>query len=856
MKRPPIVTTRDARLSLWTSLAESLLKAKNPDLSAKEIKNLPMMRGVYAHVSEADGKPVESLEPAAKTQMDYSKKMYELASNPDGAEMLSQSALEVLQGKRVSANVFATDSSSDDTREFSDADYKDWAIVAVAWVAQADALDIENMPWYEKALYIVTQGLGITTTPSGLVIDITNDILLSSQWLLQSSDTKIQEKFIKYNKWNNNQSYSLIPWTLPNDARVVMLGDWGTSLDDAKQLLKAVWAAEDPHAFVHLGDIYYSGTKEECQDNFLNVFKTVASELGKPMVPIFTIPGNHEYYSFGEGFFWLLDNLNSGFSPSCQQPASYFCLRTADNKWQFLAMDTGQDDNNPIVTAISPFAPKLMGDRDSDGELAWHVDKLKNFPGQTILMSHHQLFSRAAAIDDKVTPYFSRYLHSYFSPYFNKIAAWFWGHEHSYAIYPDGIYGLSKGRLLGSSSYEVPSSNDSSDVYANNYPLVPYAPFSQPGQSEGYYDHVCAVLDFKRTNPDDAINVKYYSFPSWGQDDSTPSPMPSLTNIYNESIGASTMKSMTWSGNNKIKDANDNHIHCKGTPAVCNDSSYVYISYRNDGNDHLYFNKMRLSDNSWGTVYDTECKTKNSPGIVWDEANAQAWLFFSDDNDSRKLSYIKYQGVGDWSDSHHIKDGDDNHSHVNSGISAAWIGSTLYLAFVEDSTNQIKIATYSGGDWSFSYPTGSPKSNFTPGLTSCNGVLYLVYADKNDSNKIKWMSGNGSSWTSKGQPTNEAVISSKNKAMAVAHDNISLAANTDGHVTACYRGEGDTINWLTYDTASKLWYGGVSLPRIGSDKDVPMTTDSAGVTALSNGLFICFHGKSDSDIRWVQRKDS
>ncbi len=243
------------------------------------------------------------------------------------------------------------------------------------------------------------------------------------------------------------------------------------------------------------------------------------AEIGKNMVPVFTIPGNHEYYSMGEGFYYLVDKMNA--SSNQRQAASYFCLRTADSKWQFLGMDTGQDDNNPYVTAMAPFAPQLFGDRDSQGELAWHQDKLNNFSGQTIMMSHHQLFTRDVnnKIDSDVEPYFNRYLHSYFSPYFNKIAAWYWGHEHSFAIYQDGIFGLAKGRLLGSSSYEVPQTN-SNDIY----PIVPYARdnVQPPVDGDGFYYHACAVFDFKRTKPSDPIHVKYYSFPSWAQYESMP----------------------------------------------------------------------------------------------------------------------------------------------------------------------------------------------------------------------------------------------------------------------------------------------------------------------------------------------
>jgi hypothetical protein len=833
MKNSPIVTHRDARLSLWTSIVESQMKKKNPDLSIKEVRNLPTMQGVFAHVSAAAGNPIVGLNAEEKKQQAISEEMYKGVST-----LQLNTTDDIAKAIYELANFALGNADYDDIladygiRTYSDQDYGDWAIVAVEWVIAVNAKDLQNGSIWHS----IWQSLKDINSPvSELVL----------RWCGQASDTAVQ-KFLAYRKWHDSSeglNYSKIAWTLPNNARVVMLGDWGTSLDDAREMLKYIWLLKDPHAFVHLGDIYYSGTQEECEDNFLNVFRSVASEIGKPMVPVFTIPGNHEYYSFGDGYFWLLDNLNTG---NQKQSGSYFCLRTQDQKWQFLAMDTGQDDNNPIVTAIDSFAPKLMGDRDSHGELAWHVDKLKNFNGQTILLSHHQLFSRNAAIDEKVQPYFSRYLHSYFSPYFHKIAAWFWGHEHSYAIYKEGIYGLAKGRLLGSSSYEVPTS---SDVYTNNYPLVPYDSFAEAGATHNFYDHVCAVMDFTRTNPGDPINVEYFSFPSWGQNDPTPSNLD-LKSIYLETIGASTMKSQVWSGNSKFTDVN---IKCQNTPALCTDNSKIYMAYRNDGNDNLHCCDFDISlsnphDKDLGFNID------HSPAIV--NKDGVRYILFSDKDDDSKLSYIKYES-GAWGSGHHINDASSNNIKVGSGISAVWMGSTLYVAFVEKGTDNIRVVKYNGSTWSYTTPGGNPESDqLTPGLAVSNNVLYLIYADKNNGNHIAYMTYNGSSWSSSHAVNNGVSGSTASSAYPKAHDNISAVTEADGKVTAYYRGKDNGIFWLTYDPTHNVWYGGVSLPRINDDKDVPMTSDSAGSVGLSNGVFLAFSGKSSSDIRWVRRTDS
>ncbi len=839
MKKSPIVTTRDARLSLWTSIVESQLKKRNPDLSLKEIRNLPEIRGVYAHVSEAAGKPMEGLSAEEKKQQTMSKEMYEGLSTMQ--LNVSSDIQSVWKAMNELANLANGNENYDQVladygiRTYSDMDYGNWAAAGVSWLVAINAKDWNNKSGWEKAWQAI-KDLGSLGAE------------LVTPWLGQASDTAVQQ-YLAYRKWHDStqgQSYSDISWKLPNNAKVVMIGDWGTSLDDAKQLLKAIWAQESPDAFIHLGDIYYSGTQEECQDNFLGVFTEVASELGKSMVPIFTMPGNHEYYSFGNGFFWLVDNLNSASTQ--KQPASYFRLQTADAKWQFLGMDTGQDDNNPIVTAIDSFAPKLMGDRDNHGELAWHVNKLQSFSGNTILLSHHQLFSRNAVIDKKVNPYFSRYLHSYFSPYFHKIAAWFWGHEHSFAIYEDGIYGLAKGRLLGSSSYEEMTSKT---PYDNNYPLVPYADFNEPNNSDGYYDHTCAVFDFTRANPNDEISVKYYTFPSWGQEDQMPAGA-ALGNIYNETIGASTMKSQTWSGNNKISDGN---IECQNTPSLCTDGSKIYMAYRGtDDNVNYATFSPNLSGLTNGRM---SYNTSHSPTICYNPADGSQYVVFSDKSDSNKLSVTVFKN-GKWSNAVHVNDSNSNTIKVGCGISSVWMGSKMYVAFVQDSTNNIVIAIFDGSNWSYHTPSGGPECNdLAPGLAVSNNVLYMIFADANNNDHIACQTYTTSGgWAAAAAVNNGCSSSDASMAYPKAHGNISAATEADGKITAAYRGKDNAIDWLTFDPGTGLWYGGVSLPRIGSDKDVPMTSESAGITGLTNGIYLCFRGQQTNDVRWVQRTDA
>jgi len=340
-----------------------------------------------------------------------------------------------------------------------------------------------------------------------------------------------------YNDWTIqgkfNLNYGVIEWTIPNNGVVGIIGDWGTGMSDAKALLQAMVDTPNLAAIIHVGDIYYSGTPTECSAYFSEIFYEVFGTGSG--VPVFTLPGNHDYYALGYGFFTMLPLLNLGI-PTASQKASYFCLRTEDNGWQFLGMDTGFNDSNPA----NQFNPLYAGPQLVSSEILWHRDKLENFQGATILLSHHQVYSANAKINGSTSdfselPNVNPYLLNTFQPYFkDRVAAWIWGHEHNFVLYQNNLFGLAKGRLLGASAYEEMKEDD---PYKVIYPDVPYldpSKYQLPLQKNGYYPHSYGLIDFSvRKNPTDPVQVSYYQFPSW-YPTAPPNPTPSL--IYQETF--------------------------------------------------------------------------------------------------------------------------------------------------------------------------------------------------------------------------------------------------------------------------------------------------------------------------------
>lgn len=287
---------------------------------------------------------------------------------------------------------------------------------------------------------------------------------------------------------------------IKTNARVALVGDWGTGAQPAVQILQQI-AAANPDVLVHLGDIYYSGTPTECASNFTGIVDKVLRGAN-PGLAAYTMAGNHDMYCGGVGYYGLIQSLNPA---PATQPASFFCLRSADEKWQLLAMDTGLHDYDPfnVDDAVTWL---------EDDELAWHCARIKEFPGKTILLSHHQLFSAFSpigpagpngvfsSVNPKLLTAFNAMTGSLAAS--GKISAWFWGHEHTLSIY-NAFAGLARGRCLGHGAIPV----STPDTVVAGLDKTPTVVANTQLQKQGaVYAHGYAVLTFNG----DTCQAAYY----------------------------------------------------------------------------------------------------------------------------------------------------------------------------------------------------------------------------------------------------------------------------------------------------------------------------------------------------------
>jgi hypothetical protein len=122
------------------------------------------------------------------------------------------------------------------------------------------------------------------------------------------------------------------PFALPPPAgadqplRVGILGDWGTGEPEAIAVLDQLMQ-QKPDLIIHVGDIYYSGTHDECVTNFLDRISDARAKYGR-QIPVYNLPGNHDYYSGGQGFYNILPQLNLGVANSQVQQNSFSACKT------------------------------------------------------------------------------------------------------------------------------------------------------------------------------------------------------------------------------------------------------------------------------------------------------------------------------------------------------------------------------------------------------------------------------------------------------------------------------------------------------------------------------------------------
>jgi Calcineurin-like phosphoesterase len=255
------------------------------------------------------------------------------------------------------------------------------------------------------------------------------------------------------------------PATAPlgQQARLFILGDWGTGTERAgrvataihKQLVDPEFQGRDCHV-IHLGDTYVAGWPKEQAQHVIRLWPV----RGGARATSWALPGNHDYYSGGDGFFdVLLRNPLFAHQQAGGRPTSLFEL--SNHHWCVLGLDTGWYDHN--------LPPE---------EVAWleaALDRAGQQGQKVILLSHHQpwsafgegphppLWKRVVAVWLRLKGWLTRRprdttLWGKVKPLIasRPLEAWFWGHEHRLALYKPYMHEIARPRLVGNGGVPSP----------------------------------------------------------------------------------------------------------------------------------------------------------------------------------------------------------------------------------------------------------------------------------------------------------------------------------------------------------------------------------------------------------------
>jgi hypothetical protein len=206
----------------------------------------------------------------------------------------------------------------------------------------------------------------------------------------------------------------------PRQGRAAVIGDWGTNLYGAPVCTTSIETDPDGFAMLlHLGDVYYSGTRKEVRSRFLDVWP----KRQDPELVQRAINSNHEMYSGGDAYFD--DSL-----PFFGQEASYFAF--ANDHWLLVGLDTAYVDHDVDESQVA----WLQG-------ILRHPDAARK---KVVFFSHQQLFSRLESQGHKLAE--EAKLGAILRE--GRVHAWYWGHEHRCVIYEQHRdYGWLLARCIG-----------------------------------------------------------------------------------------------------------------------------------------------------------------------------------------------------------------------------------------------------------------------------------------------------------------------------------------------------------------------------------------------------------------------
>ncbi|MDC8004338.1 metallophosphoesterase [Aureisphaera galaxeae] len=223
--------------------------------------------------------------------------------------------------------------------------------------------------------------------------------------------------------------------SIPPSAKIAIIGDWGTGIwSDGEtpkcpsQLVMEGVISEDPDYIIHLGDVYYAGTKGEETSNFLE--RIPLKYKGK----FYTMNSNHEMYDGANG---LMKNTLKDARFTHQNQTTYFSFEIGE--WIIVGLDSAYYDESPL------YMDGIIATKHGGQEQLEFLTKAYNSGKKVFLCTHHNGIEVDKNGPKPNNPMWDQILGAT-APHIPDV--WYWGHVHNGIVYNDNlsIYGEKKTR--------------------------------------------------------------------------------------------------------------------------------------------------------------------------------------------------------------------------------------------------------------------------------------------------------------------------------------------------------------------------------------------------------------------------
>ena len=225
---------------------------------------------------------------------------------------------------------------------------------------------------------------------------------------------------------------------VPSQVTLALVGDWGTGHfrdSSASSVMRAI-VAQKPDYIIHLGDVYYAGTKSEEKKNLLGLWP--AAYDGKS----FTLNSNNEMYRGAEGYYAALYSKIFRL----QNRTSYFALEYGDGRqpggpWTVVGLDSGYWSSSPLIMRGSIQGAKHKKGATAQAKFLRGLKKKGLSPQNAVVLSHHNPIEAdgSALVSDRQGNNLWAQVTSLHA--LNGVPkAWYWGHVHNAIVYPNPTF--------------------------------------------------------------------------------------------------------------------------------------------------------------------------------------------------------------------------------------------------------------------------------------------------------------------------------------------------------------------------------------------------------------------------------